>query len=361
MMPAASVSHPSQVAAPPAQPASGFGPPPQQFSYPPPGYQFGYPYGPYGPYGQAWVPALGPIGPQPPVPPQQPPAPPQNPEEIRRYQQTEIQAAPLVVAAAVNNDPIKVGSDFPCLPKALYDLILTGQYVNPRLLTKNEVRKLDVGISKEQLRSHIAALSKDPLSELAWTEAYAVLMSVFASSEFADEVMPSFTAYNLHMQLKRAVLPDWGSYDQDFRTTYPLRGPDRAKWSEASSTVEFLSALSAPRVTLDTGKEKSKAPKSAAQIKKEPCYNWNAGKCDMEDDKCPRAHVCRNRGCGGKHTRAECTQPKNDGTATKKKRLNNECESFFPVLPSPREVCSFNINMLSKYLEFMLATRCVGK
>ena len=121
------------------------------------------------------------------------------------------------------------------------------------------------------------------------------------------------------MQVKRAVLPDWGLYDQDFRTAYPLRGPDSSKWLEASSSVEFLSALSAPRMTTNVGKEKTKAPpKSAAQIRKEPCYNWNAGKCNMDDDKCPRAHICKNRGCGGRHFRADCPQSSDSGAVTKK-------------------------------------------
>ena len=198
---------------------------------------------------------------------------------------------------------------------------------------------------------------------------------------------PLALSFLLHMELTGIHLNNWQEYEWDFRYQYPLYMPSsEAYWRCPLSAplydiytiaTGYSSAGSARPVSPVTSSTQNQSARALAKnsfrdsspssekgvgkpVRGKPCLDWNKPVNICSDSPiCPLGwgHFCKR--CRGDHSLPNCTAssdkrsaPSSGISANKKDRRCEYAQPFID-LPSPRAVCTYDVEALEEASAFM--------
>ena len=283
-------------------------------------------------------------------------------------------------------EPLEVGTDVTRIPPALVSMLLDGDFIDPRLLTDAYLSQMHMHADRSSIiRLLKKPVSKEPVPAITpaqWWEAFHVLQAAYTSLPGMELACKRLSIYAIHISRKASRYPAWIEYDCDFRSRYRVTAPASPDWYLAASACPLFSSKFAG-VTITAPRSGPSSTSSTA--KRQVCFAWNSGRCER-GARCKYAHICRVDGCNSSsHVAASCPligkqladedrtasrrgsapqhhyhdQPRWNRDAPhdsyRKRPRNCEspiCPSLFH-LPSPYEVCSFNIPAIRCYSKFL--------
>lgn len=282
--------------------------------------------------------------------------------------------------------------DTPTLSRVVYEFVLKCGAFDLRLLTRSGLASFLPDAKPKELSEYLTELAKNtlsnPCSPELWWEGFSLWNQILAHhSTNGHKLLLRLTAYSVHIRWQVAHYDNWIAYDREFRSHYnifDLSSPlIEAAWSSPAASVQFLRFCNTARLPFLTAVAASPAAiaKKAAPMKNRACYAWNNNNCPHGDGHgpsdpaaCAYKHMCRkcykddhkwrSSACAKeakeppKPSTGRDTRRSPSTSASGAKRYKRTCEYPSPLiaLPSPEQVCSFNISNLHKHSKFMEGT-----